>query len=440
MQKADVLKALADNGVKYLRLQFTDIVGLNKNVEVPESQFDKAIDGNILFDGSSLEGSVRVEECDMLLKPDLDTLLIFPWDEGAGQMARLICDTYTLDRKPYDGCPRLALKRVVQQAREMGFETAVGPEVEFFIFKRDAENLPVVRTHDPGGYFDLAPVDTSETLRRAITEELIRLGFVVESAHHEVAHGQHEIDFKHADALTTADNLMTFKFVARKVASRYGYHVTFMPKPVYGVSGSGLHLHLSLSRGGENAFIGENAEHGLSTVAEQFVAGLLLHARGITAITNPLVNSYKRLVPGYEAPTHITWSARNQSPLCRVSGRRGKSTRVEYRAPDPACNPYLALALVLAAGLEGVRDRLELGPPVNKNIFAMSQRERGRLKVGTLPENLDQALDQAKKDVLVRDTLGDTIYHSFMAAKRNEWESYISQVHAWELEHYLTTY
>ncbi|MCA9524031.1 MAG: type I glutamate--ammonia ligase [Myxococcales bacterium] len=440
MDAKSVAKILENEKAQFLRLQFTDINGLNKAVEVPAPQFGKALSGNILFDGSSLEGTARETEEDMLLQPDYSTLKVLASEDSIGPIARLICDIKNPDGSPSPSCPRSVLRRVNDEFAKLGFETNCGPEVEFFLFHRSPDGAPTIRSFDPGGYFDQAPIDRGELVRRRIIDELVKLEISVEASHHEVARGQHEVDFRHTDALRTADNLATFKFIARRVAADYNLHATFMPKPLYGVSGSGLHMHLSVSRKGTNAFFDTKGEHELSDTARYFIAGLLEHARGITAITNPLVNSYKRLVRGYEAPTHVAWSARNQSPLCRVPARRGESTRVEYRAPDPSCNPYLALAVILASGLDGLKEKLELGPPVNKNIFRMSARERGRLRVGELPANLDEALHFMEKDRLVRQTLGDTIYFHFLQAKEREWEDYISQVHSWEIDRYLTSY
>jgi len=440
MEKNEVLGRLKQEDVKYLRLQFTDIMGINKNVEVPPSQFEKALDGKILFDGSSIEGFVRIEESDMLLRPDLDTLVVYPWNEKNNRVARLICDIHNPDDTPFKGCPRGVLKRTVREAAKMGYVMNAGLEAEFFLFERDQTGNITTTTHDAGGYFDLTPVDKGEEARQAMVDALGRLGFEVETAHHEVAPGQHEIDFKYADALTTADNIATFRFVVRKVASQFNLHATFMPKPIFGINGSGMHTHQSLFSNGENAFYGPESETQLSDVALQYIAGILRHAKGITAITNPLVNSYKRLVPGYEAPTQISWSMKNRSPLVRVPAKRGIGTRIELRSPDPSANPYLALSVMLAAGLNGIRHRWLPPDPVNKNLYTMSKREKARLKIGGLPGSLMEALHVMEKDPIVRDTLGEHIYKYFLDAKRKEWELYIQQVHAWEQERYLSLY
>jgi len=355
----DLLALSRQFGVDFIRLQFTDIMGINKNVEVPRSQFSKALDGEIMFDGSSIEGFVRIEESDMLLKPDLGTFRILPYEDEGGRVARLLCDIYTPDEQPFAGCPRTTLKRQLARAKKLGFDLMAGCEAEFFLFEKAADGSPSTITHDTGSYFDLGPLDKGEEIRRVIVEQLVEMGFEVEAAHHEVADGQHEIDLRYADALTTADNLTTFKFVVRNVANRYGHVASFMPKPIEGVNGSGMHTHQSLFRGRENAFHEPKGPHGLSKVALGYIEGLLQHARGFCAVTNPLINSYKRLVPGYEAPVNVAWSMRNRSPLVRIPERRGLGTRCELRMPDPACNPYLALTVQLAAGLDGDRPLLQ---------------------------------------------------------------------------------
>ncbi|MCZ6917060.1 MAG: type I glutamate--ammonia ligase [Gemmatimonadetes bacterium] len=426
--------------VDSLRLQFTDVTGINKNVEVPKSQFGKALAGDILFDGSSIEGFVRIEESDMLLKPDLETFRILPYDDEGGRVARLICDIFHADHTSFAGCPRLTLKRQVAEAAQLGYSMMAGCEAEFFLFKLDEHGRPSLDTHDQGGYFDLAPVDKAEPLRRLIVRDLEMLGFEVEAGHHEVAQGQHEIDFKYADAVTTADNLATFKFVVRNVAYRHGYLATFMPKPIAGANGSGMHTHQSLFQGDTNAFFAPNTEYQLSRAGLSYIAGLLKHARGIVAVTNPLVNSYKRLVPGYEAPTNVAWSMRNRSPLIRIPEKRGQSTRCELRMPDPSANPYLALAVQLAAGMDGVKNELTPPAPVNKNMFAMSHRERRKHRIEELPRDLHEALDCLEKDQVIRDALGEHIYERFMEAKRQEWLEYSATVGTWEIDRFLGQY
>ena len=439
--KKEILALATKNNVRFLRLQFTDIMGVNKNVEVPRSQFEKALDGDIMFDGSSIEGFVRIEESDMLLAPDLDTFQIFPWGDSDSRVARLICDINTPDGSPFIGDPRRVLKRQLEKARSMGFSTMnAGMEAEFFMFKRGPDGEATTNTHDVGAYFDLAPVDLGEDARRAIVGVLEQMGFEVEAAHHEVAHGQHEIDFRYADALKTADNIATFRFVVRSVAQQFGLLASFMPKPVYGQNGSGMHTHQSLFRGKENAFWDPKAQWELSKTALHYIGGLLNHARGFCAITNPLVNSYKRLVPGYEAPVNVAWSMRNRTPMIRIPDRRGLGTRCELRIPDPSANPYLALAVQLAAGLDGIENKSDAREPVNTNIWEMSHREKRRLRIDDLPHNLEEACAELEKDAVIKDALGEHITSNFLTAKRQEWDEYITQVSQWELDNYLAKY
>jgi glutamine synthetase len=436
----DVLELTGRHNVRFLRLQFTDILGVNKNVEVPASQFRKALDGDIMFDGSSIEGFVRVEESDMLLRPDLATFQLFPWSDPEGRVARVICDITRPDGSPFEGDPRGALQRQIARAAELGFTMYAGMEAEFFMFRRGPAGEATTATHDVGGYFDLAPVDLGEDARRAVVDVLEQMGFEVEAAHHEVAHGQHEIDFRYADALRTADNIATFRLVVRHVAQQFGLHASFMPKPVYGQNGSGMHTHQSLFRGGENAFFAPDAEWQLSRTALHYIGGLLRHARGFCAVTNPLVNSYKRLVPGFEAPVNVAWSMRNRSPMIRVPERRGAGTRLELRMPDPSANPYLALAVQLAAGLDGIETEADWREPVNTNIWEMSYREKRRLRIDDLPQNLAEACDELEKDRVIQAALGEHISAHFLAAKREEWREYITQVTRWELDNYLAKY
>jgi glutamine synthetase len=442
MNRDEILKAADAEGVRFMRLQFTDILGIIKNVEIPRSQFEKALDGQILFDGSSIEGFTRIEESDMLLVPDLNTFRVNPWSNPDGsKVSRMICDIYMPDGKPFVGCPRMTLKRQVERAHKHGYTMVAGPEAEFFLFTKDEKGAVQVETHDVGGYFDLTPVDRGEECRRDIVIVLEAMGFEVEAAHHEVAPGQHEIDFKYGDALSTADNVTTFRFVVKKVALDHGLHATFMPKPIFGVNGSGMHVHQSLlTQAGENAFYDPNGSWQLSKVALSYIGGIFEHAVGFAAVTNPLVNSYKRLVPGYEAPINVAWSEKNRSPLVRVPAKRGMSTRCEVRMPDPSCNPYLALAAMLAAGLDGLERNLDAGAPVNKNIFTMSAREKARLRIAQLPANLEDALDKLEKDPVICEALGPHILEHYIRAKRQEWAAYISHVHPWEQDRYLGEY
>ena len=438
--KQDILKVCKEMQVDFLRLQFTDLTGVNKNVEVPESQFDKALSGDVMFDGSSIEGFVRIEESDMVLKPDLDTFKVLPYDDEGGRVARLICDISVPDGSPFAGCPRSTLKRTIDKAKQLGYQMMAGCEAEFFIFHLDEDGDPTLTTHDSGGYFDLAPVDKAEPIRRLIIEDLVHMGFEVEAGHHEVAQGQHEVDFRYEDALVTADNLATFRFIVRNVAYRHGFLATFMPKPIHGQNGSGMHTHQSLFKGGKNAFYDPKAKWEISKIGLSYIAGLLTHARGFCAVTNPLINSYKRLVPGYEAPVNVAWSMRNRSPLIRIPERRGQGTRCELRMPDPSANPYLALTVQLAAGLDGIENGLTPPDPVNKNIFTMSHREKRRYRIDELPRDLHEALDCLEKDKVIQAALGEHITDRLVEAKRQEWLEYSSRVSHWEIERYLGKY
>lgn len=439
--EAETRAILRDERVRFLRLVFTDIHGVIKNVEVPDSQFDKALAGEIMFDGSSIEGFVRIQESDMLLQPDFSSLRIFPADESdANRRALLICDVALPDGTPFPGDPRHVLRRAVDRAATMGLSAMFGPEAEFFLFHRK-NGFATTETHDQGAYFDLSPVDRGEGARREIVNVLERMNFEVEAAHHEVAPGQHEIDFKYGDALRTADNLMVFKHVVRKVALRYDLHATFMPKPIFGINGSGMHVHQSLFLAdGKNAFADPQGEWGLSEMAIHYIGGILAHAKGYTAVTNPTVNSYKRLVPGYEAPTNITWSEKNRSPLARVPARRGTGARVEVRMPDPSCNPYLAFAVMLQSGIDGMENKIHPGPPVAKDIFKMSDREKRRLKIDSLPGNLYEAVRALQKDKVVLDALGEHASEHLIAAKLQDWHEYTAAVHPWEVDRYLQMY
>ncbi|WP_041074352.1 type I glutamate--ammonia ligase [Bacillus sp. OxB-1] len=439
--KDDIRRFVKEEHVNFIRLQFTDILGIIKNVEIPVSQLEKALDNKMMFDGSSIEGFVRIEESDMYLIPDLDTWMVFPWPSGSGKVARLICDVSQADGTPFPGDPRGNLKRVIEEMKELGFtDFNLGPEPEFFLFKLDANKQPTMELNDHGDYFDLAPMDLGENCRRDIVLELEELGFEVEASHHEAAPGQHEIDFKYADVLTACDNIQTFKLVVKTMARKHGLHATFMPKPLYGVSGSGMHCNVSLFKDGANVFFDENGERKLSDTAYHFMAGVLDHVKGFTALTNPTVNSYKRLVPGYEAPCYIAWSAQNRSPLIRIPASRGMSTRIEVRSVDSSANPYLAMAAILKAGLDGIKRQLEPPKPVDRNIYEMKPEELAELGIGTLPTDLDHALIALGEDEVIQDALGSHICANFMKAKKVEWESYRITVHPWELERYMKMY
>ena len=435
--KEDVFRLVEEEDVEFIRLQFTDIFGTLKNVAITSSQLEKALNNACMFDGSSIERFARIEEADMYLYPDLDSFAIFPWRPQQGKVARLICDVHRIDGAPYEGDSRYVLKKAVEHAKACGYVFHVGPELEFFLFDTDDSGRPTTNTSEKAGYFDLGPLDLGENVRRDMVLTLEDMGFEIESSHHEVAPAQHEIDFKYADALSAADNIMTFKLAVRTIAKRHGLHATFMPKPKAGVDGSGMHINMSLSKNGQNIFYDGADANGLSQEAYYFLGGIMAHSKAITAITNPLVNSYKRLVPGYEAPVHITWATSNTSSLVRVPGSREPgSKRIELRSPDPSCNPYLALAVCLEAGLDGIRRKLEPADCINENIYAMSKEEMVARHIDVLPGTLREALDELQKDELIFRALGE-IGPKFVAAKKAEWESYSAAVTAWELEQYL---
>lgn len=438
--KEDIIRMVNDQEVEFIRMQFTDIFGQLKNVAITASQVEKAVNNQIMFDGSSIEGFVRIQESDQCLHPDLDTFEILPWRPASGKVARLICDVYNPDGTPFIGDPRGILKRVLRKASDMGCTFNVGPECEFFLFKTDEKGNPTTECNDEAGYFDLGPLDHGESTRREICLNLEKMGYEIEASHHEVAAGQHEIDFKYSDALKAADDIMTFKLAVKTIAQKNGLHATFMPKPVYGINGSGMHTNMSLFKDGKNVFFDPKGEKGLSETAYSFIAGILYHMKGMAAITNPLVNSYKRLVPGYEAPCYIAWSASNRSTLIRIPASRGQGTRVELRCPDPSCNPYLELALCLAAGLDGIEKGMTPPPEISANIFAMSADERKANGIDSLPANLKEAIDAMKADPLVRETLGDHVYTQYIAGKEKEWDAYRTYVSDWEINKYIVTY
>lgn len=439
--KDDIRKLVEEKDVKFIRLQFTDILGTIKNVEVPVSQLEKTLDNKMMFDGSSIEGFVRIEESDMYLYPDLDTFIVFPWTVDKGAVCRFICDVYRPDGTPFEGDPRNNLRRVLKRMQDMGFTSFnLGPEPEFFLFKLDEAGEPTLELNDHGGYFDLAPTDLGENCRRDIVLELEEMGFEIEASHHEVAPGQHEIDFKYANAVEACDNIQTFKLVVKTIARKHGLHATFMPKPLFGVNGSGMHCNVSLFKGKENAFYDESADIQLSETAFQFMAGVLKHVKGFTAVTNPTVNSYKRLVPGYEAPCYVAWSAQNRSPLIRVPASRGLSTRIEVRSVDPAANPYLAMAVILESGLNGIEQQLTPPAAVDRNIYVMNAEERVEAGIGNLPANLNDALAALAEDKVIQGALGEHIYANFREAKEIEFDMFRTQVHQWERDQYMKMY
>ncbi|QXC54646.1 type I glutamate--ammonia ligase [Leuconostoc mesenteroides] len=441
--KEEIKQIVADENVEFIRVTFTDVLGTIKNVEVPTSQLDKVLDNDLMFDGSSIEGFVRINESDMYLYPDLSTFMIFPWatDGHGGKVARLIADIYTADREPFAGDPRHALRTVLTEAREAGFTSFnVGTEPEFFLFKLDEKGNPTTELNDKGGYFDLAPLDMGENVRREIVLTLEKMGFEIEAAHHEVAEGQHEVDFKYASALEAADNIQTFKLVVKTIARKNGYFATFMPKPVAGINGSGMHTNMSLFTKEGNAFEDVSDEMGLSKAAYNFLGGVLEHATAFTALANPTVNSYKRLTPGFEAPVYVAWSASNRSPMVRVPASRGQSTRLELRSVDPTANPYTSLAAILASGLDGIKRELEPLASVDKNIYLMDEIERERAGITDLPDTLLAAVRELAADDVVRAAIGEHIADKFIEAKKIEYTSYRQYVSQWETDSYLEKY
>ncbi|SCY16325.1 glutamine synthetase [Lachnospiraceae bacterium XPB1003] len=438
--KEDILRIAEEENVEFIRLQFTDVFGNLKNIAITSDHLKDALNNKCMFDGSSIDGFARIEESDMCLYPDPDTLEIFPWRPQHGKVARLICDVYKTDGKPFEGDPRYVLKRALKEASDMGYTLNVGPECEFFLFQTDENAQPTTIAYERAGYFDLGPVDFGENARRDMVLTLEEMGFDIEASHHECAPSQHEIDFKYAEGLKTADNIMTFKLAVKTIARRHGQHATFMPKPKYGTAGSGMHLNLSLSKNGKNIFQDPKDEYGLSKEAYWFIGGIMKHMKGMTAVMNPLVNSYKRLVPGYEAPVHIAWSSKNRSPLIRIPSARGEGTRIELRSPDSAANPYLAIAIALAAGLDGIKNKIEPPAAVNRNIFEMTDKERKKAKVESLPSNLLDAVEALEKDKLIQDALGPHIAPLYISAKKREWGLYSEQVTQWEIDRYLYKY
>ena len=436
--REDIVRMVRDEDIQFIRMQFTDIFGQMKNVAITASQIEKALNNQIMMDGSSIEGFVRIEESDQYLWPDLDTFAILPWRPQYGKVARLICDVHNPDGAPFVGDPRGVLKRVLARAAKLGFTFNVGPELEFFLFQTDEDGKPTTKTGDEAGYFDLGPLDHGESTRREICLCLEEMGFEIEASHHEVAAGQHEIDFKYTEALQAADNIMTFKLAVKTLAQKNGLHATFMPKPVYGAAGSGMHVNMSLFRDGRNAFYDPADARQLSPLAYQFIAGLLEHVQGFCAVTNPLVNSYKRLVPGYEAPCHLAWSTGNRSALVRIPTPRGDGTRVELRSPDPSCNPYLAFAVCLAAGLDGIGRQLTPPPESCENLYAIAADLEAQ-GVRRLPGTLEAAIHALEADSTVTGALGEHVTGQYVMGKLREWEEYRTQVSQWELDRYLVT-
>ena len=442
MTRDEIMHIIKEKNVNFFRLQFVDIFGFLKNIALPLSQIEKALDGKIMFDGSSIEGFVRINESDMYLKPDYDTFVVMPWREKDGSnAARIICDVYKPDGTPFIGCPRNNLKRMLAEAKKLGYTMNVGTEAEFFLFRRDAEGRATTITDDVTGYFDVEPDDSGIDCRRKIIKTLEAMGFEIEASHHEVAEGQHEINFKYADALTAADNTVTFKWVVRSIAAEFGLHATFMPKPVFGINGSGMHTNQSLfNLDGTNAFYDEKGPLELSPVAYKYIAGIMKNAKGFCAVTNPLVNSYKRLVAGYEAPVYVAWSASNRSALVRIPASRGMGTRTEVRCPDPACNPYLAFAMMLGAGLDGIKNDLPVPDAVNADIFEMTAAEKKEAGIASLPANLYEAVQELKASPIALDALGPHILEKYIEGKEQEWDSFRIAITDWEHNTYLSRY
>ena len=438
--KEDIIRMVKEDDIEFIRMQFTDIFGQLKNVAITSSQIEKALNNQIAIDGSSIEGFTRIHESDQYLRPDLDSFTVLPWRPQHGKVARLICDVYNPNGTPFVGDPRGVLKRVLKRAADMGYTFNVGPECEFFLFETDENGRPTTKTGDEAGYFDLGPLDQGEGTRREICLALEAMGFEIEASHHEVAAGQHEIDFKYAEALKAADNIMTFKLTVKSIAQKNGLHATFMPKPIYGINGSGMHTNMSLFKDGKNVFFDENGHKQLSKEAYSFIAGLLEHVKGMAAVTNPLINSYKRLVPGYEAPCYLAWSASNRSALIRIPAARGQSTRVELRCPDPSCNPYLSLAVCLAAGLDGIERGLTPPEEITENIFEMDAKARRAHGIDNLPASLEQALVFLADDKLIMDTLGEHVSSQYIAGKEAECLEYNTRVSNWEIAKYMIAY
>ena len=439
--REEVKELIKEYNIKFIKLQFVDINGQVKNLTIPSEHIDKALDNEIMLDGSSIKGFRSIETSDMFFHPDINTFQILPWRETDGvNAARLICDIYNADGTPFEGCPRCNLKRLMQAAEKMGFSMNIGPEAEFFLFSKDKDGNVTTETQDRAGYYDVGPEDLGEDVRSDIVLTLQEMGFDIEASHHEVADGQHEIDFRYADILTAADNVATFRIAVKAIAAKHNLHATFMPKPIFGINGSGMHCNISLFKGGKNAFYDKKAEYELSDEAKYAIGGMLKHVKSITAITNPVVNSYKRLVPGYEAPVYLAWSLANRSALLRVPAKRGISTRVELRSPDPACNPYLAFAAILEACLDGIRNKIDPPAPVESNIYKLTSKQRKKQRIDALPGSLSEALVCMDKSLVAQAALGEHIFKEFMTSKKKEWDSFRTYVSQWELDKYLERY
>lgn len=437
----DIKRIIKEKNIKFIELQFVDINGQVKSLTIPSEHIDRALNNDLMLDGSSIKGFRSIETSDMFFYPDKNTFVVLPWRECEGiNTARLICDIHNADGTPFEGCPRCNLKRMMKEAQKMGYNMNVGPEVEFFLFKKDEENHATTQKVDCAGYYDIGPEDLGEDIRSEIVLTLQEMGFDIEASHHEVADSQHEIDFKYADILTAADNVVTFKIAVKAVAAQYGLHATFMAKPIYGINGSGMHCNISMFKDGLNAYFDEKKDTKLSNEAMYSIGGLLKNIQGITAVTNPTVNSYKRIVPGYEAPVYLAWSLANRSALLRVPSKRGVSTRVELRSPDPSCNPYLAFAVILGACLDGMKNKINPPELVEANIYALTEEERKKMGIDSLPDSLNVALSMLQKSNVAKEALGEHIYNEFILAKNKEWDSFRTFVSQWEIDKYLEKY
>ena len=440
--KADILRIADEKNIRFIRLQFTDVLGALKSVEITRSQLESALDNDCMFDGSNVEGFVKIEDSDMYLHPDCDSFSVFPWYSplGEGKVARLISDVYKPNGVEFEGDPRNILKKALKKAAYYGFVFNVGVECEFYLFPIDADNRPSTETSDEGGYFDIGPVDKGEDCRREICAVLEDMGLLVETSHHQNSPSQHEIDIKYEEALRTADNVLTFKYVVKSIAQQHGFNATFMPKPVYGLNGSGMHINMSLFKGLKNTFHDESDPNALSQTAYKFIAGIMEHAKAMTLVFNPLVNSYRRLVPGFDAPVHLAWSAKNRSSLIRIPASRGMNTRIELRSPDAASNPYLAIATCLMAGLDGIEKNLTPPPATNTNVFNIGRRQSDQVKIEMLPASIEEAIECYQKDAFMRETLGEHTFNQYLYSKKRELNAYRSSVSQWELDNYYFKY
>ena len=435
--REDILKMVEEEDVGFIRLQFTDIYGTIKNMAVTVSQLEKALDNRCVFDGSSVEGFAELGEADMYLYPDLNTFEIFPWRPQQGKVARMICDVHYPDGRPFELDPRYILKKVIKEAEEMGYTLKASPECEFFLFHTDEDGIPTTITHEQGSSFDVGPLDLGENARRDMVLTLEDMGFNVETSHHELAPAQHEIDFHYDDALSTADNIVTFRMVVKTIAKRHGLHATFMPKPKIETAGSGMHMDLSLWKDGKNIFRDDTDKNGMSQEGYQFMGGILEHIKAITCITNPTVNSYKRFVPGYEAPVYITWSGKSRSPLIRIPAMRGEHTRLELRSPDPSANPYLTLAVLLAAGLDGIKNSIKPMGSIDLNAQKMTDEQRASLHIDMLPQSLPEAVNELEQDSFIKDVLGRELSTKMIDSHKKAYHEYCMQVTDWEIANYL---